>query len=366
MENWKMSSTEFVTIYDHAAAVVRSELGSTSEVNRVLADFRRRALSNERDPLRNRDLIVEPLHESQVLEVPGDLVEKVAATLHRLNILHIWVRASCPASDEGEDTVIETDNPATFRDALASPCPHCAQLHEDIDWNCLETFYAFHFDNAPDKFKFSNYFKKRQTLPIAVPPAQSRYAAFRTWLQEGPLSVFFRQKVSSPAEAVIVALESNAPTTRIPSQKETLVTLWTRGVILLLVGLAITFLVNLASTTWAIICGTVFLFAFVTLAWVTWRTIWASANLERLVLTCGCVMSAALLGSATGLSFDGTIDNLPSQRDRIEKKQIGPLRWHVQWKFGETNGQLVQASVLTFVGTLIAVFALNWNRISRE
>ena len=196
MEISIMSSIEYATIYDHAAAVVKSQCGSTPEVSQILDDFRRRALGDEKDPLENRELIIEPMHDAQILEVPTQLVEKVAAELHRLNILHIWVRATCPANNDDELTVIETDSPKAFREMLALSCPHCGQLHEDIDWDHLKTFYAIHFESAPDKFKFSNYFRKAQSLPSVAsvrPPLLSRIGM---WFREGPLSRFFGEGLS--------------------------------------------------------------------------------------------------------------------------------------------------------------------------
>ena len=117
MENWTMSSTTFENIFDHAAAIVRSRRGDTPDVNRLLDDFRRRAMAFEKDPLCNRELIVEPAHEAQVLELPIDLVESVAAELQNLNILHVWVRATCPSGDE--ETLVETDKPAEFKTAIS-------------------------------------------------------------------------------------------------------------------------------------------------------------------------------------------------------------------------------------------------------
>lgn len=360
-----MSSIEYATIYDHAAAVVKSECGSTPEVTKVLDDFRSRALSDEKDPLANRQLMVEPMHDAQILEVPFELVEKVAAQLHRLNILHIWVRATCPSEDDSAE-VVETDNPKTFREMLGSPCPHCGQLHEDIGWENMEIFYAFHYDNVPDKFRFSTYFRKPQELPGAVSEHPSRLSRIGRWFREGPLSRFFPRRAQSPAETVLVALETNAPNTAVPSQKETLTVVWGRGSALAFSGLVVSYLISLYSVTWAIIAGAVFLLCFLTLAWISWKAIWAAASMERRVLTCGYLLAFALLTGASGFGMAGNIHNEPSEQEQKQNLSTGEPKWDFEWQFGETNPHLVWAAVVTFLGTSITVFGLNWNRVTRQ
>ncbi|QDT77292.1 hypothetical protein Mal35_07180 [Gimesia maris] len=366
-----MSSIEYDSIFDHAAAVVKSECGSTLEVERILDDFRVRALSEERDPLINRNLIVEPMHDAQVLEVSFETLEQVTAQLQRLNILHIWVRARCPSEDDGDD-VIETDNPRVFREAISSPCPHCGQLHEDIDWEHLETFYAFHFDKTPDKFKFSNYFRKPQPLPSLSSVRPPFFARVRKWFREGPLPRFFRVNMPSPAETVTLALDTNAPNTLVPSPKETLATLWKRGTLLVFCGLIITFTVSLWSIAWAIIAGAAFLLCFLILAWVTLNAIFAAAYLERRVLTCGYLITVVLLTSSSGISWEGEVTNHPKiqmeQQTPVNKHELmgifDNLRWNIKLKHGEENPHLIWASVVIFLGTSYIVYRLYLSRMN--
>lgn len=162
---------------------------------------------------------------------------------------------------------------------------------------------------------------------------------------------------------MIAALETNAPTTQIPSLKETLTALWSKGTLLAISGLGVSYVVSLASTTWAIITGSVFLLCFLVLSWVTWKSIWAAASMERRVLACGYLLSLALLGASSGLSLDGGINNSLSQQEGVATKDDGTPKWHLEWAFGETNTHLVWASVVTFLGTSGIVFGLNWNRV---
>ncbi|QDV15815.1 hypothetical protein Pan153_04340 [Gimesia panareensis] len=355
-----MSSTEYATIYDHAAAVVRSECGSISDVNKILSDLRDRALSDERDPLKNRDLIVEPQMDAQILNVSFELYEQVAAHLQRLNILHIWVRVACPSDDDEGLEVIETDSPKDFREAISSPCPHCGQLHDDIEWDNLETFYAFHYNNTPDRFKYSTFFKKLQSLPSATTKLKQPFPVrLREWLQEGPLRRFFQARAPLPADTVAVALETNAPNTVVPSQRETLNTLWVRGSLLLLGGLVTSFFISLWSVTWAILTGAAFFLCFTTLAWVTLNAIYAAAYLERRILTCGYTVAFILLTGSSGIGFGGDATNHPTPKEKNirspkshqENSFLKNVLWDLRWNYGETNSQLAWASVVTFLGT---------------
>ena len=356
-----MSSTTFENIFDHAAAIVRSRRGDTPDVNRLLDDFRRRAMAFEKDPLCNRELIVEPAHEAQVLELPIDLVESVAAELQNLNILHVWVRATCPSGDE--ETLVETDKPAEFKTAISTPCPHCGQIHEDLDWEYLDTFYAFHFDSRPDKFRFSKFYKRPRKLPTAEAGTTSLLRKVSSWLVEGPLSNFFRRRRRSPTEAVVASLQTNASNVEIPSQVELLNRLWTRGALMAFGGTALCWLISFVNETWAIIFGVVFLIAFGVLAFVTWKAIWAAANMERRVLTCGYILAIALLTASSGLKVDGGANGQLSETGSSQREASLVEDWHVDWEFGETNTQLVWAAVVTFLGTSGIVFGMNRNRV---
>jgi hypothetical protein len=187
-----MSSIGFETTFEHAAALVRAQCGDLPGLETVLGDLRKRVQTDALDPLENRDLIVEPHIDAQMLDVPQKTVECVAAELHRLHLLHIWARITCPW-EEGE-TVVETDDPKVFQTAIQNECPHCGQSHEDLLWDNIETFYAFHFDSHPDKFKFRDFFRPPRLLPgprIATKPDWSFGKLCRSLV--GGISRFFRE-----------------------------------------------------------------------------------------------------------------------------------------------------------------------------
>ena len=162
-----MSSSEFLNIYDNAVGFVSAELGPSSDIERVLSIFRGRLDTTEIDPLNNRNLLIEPDVDAQLCNVSRETIDRVAESLHKLQLVHIWGRAICPvARDEGDDsTIVESSDSREFRRYLNEPCPHCGQIHGDLPWSSIETFYAFNVDRTPGDFNIRSILKTRRRRP---------------------------------------------------------------------------------------------------------------------------------------------------------------------------------------------------------
>jgi len=366
-----MSSDAFETIFDLGAEIVKQRLGESAEIVKTIEDFRRRIQTDDRNPLENRDLIVEPNLDSQILVVPRATVEKIAAEFHKLNILHVWVRVRCPSVEEDDEaTVVETKSTKEFRKTLQHPCPHCMQLHEDVGWDCLETFYAFNFDTTPDRFKLGKFFRSVKPLPG---PKQTSEAAKQTGGLRGLIASFFPKGPTSPVKEVTAALETNTSVQQLPSPKETVDRVWVRASWFVFLGILITVLVALVNVTWAIIVAVAIIIALLLLGWFTWYAIWAAARLERRVLTGGLTFSGVLLCASSGLQFTADAKNTTSSAANLDSgnyaspmiiTKVAP-EWGIHFEFGETNTQLVWAAVVVFLCTIGIVYKMNSDRLRR-
>ena len=163
-----MSSNELETIYDNAAGTISLRLKKIDGVRKVLDALRTRVLSENKNPLENRSLIIEPVMLSQQLRVPRRAVEAVVEELRRFNLVHLWARAICPVVNADDDNVIvETDNSKVFKDALQESCPHCGQYHSELDWSSIETFYAVNVNDEPDPFDIRRFFISPKRLAFS-------------------------------------------------------------------------------------------------------------------------------------------------------------------------------------------------------
>ncbi|QDT41032.1 hypothetical protein Pan241w_10910 [Gimesia alba] len=100
-------------------------------VSAILDDFRRRieADTTDGDPLKNRNLMIDPVHDSQVLGVPHFAVVDVVERLEDIGLLDIWGRATCPNTGETISEAPLTDDCYKFPVDDIANCHECGQDH---------------------------------------------------------------------------------------------------------------------------------------------------------------------------------------------------------------------------------------------
>ena len=171
-----MSSAEFKSILDNALAIVAIRSRGLSGLDQTIAEIRRKVQAAVSPNESSRERFVEPWSDSQRLEVPFETVEAVVIELHRLGVLHIWVRVKCPNADDQDDCILfETDKPETFQRQLDESCRHCGQIHDNPSWDSLETVYAINLDDpTPRDFDFSRFFANPRPSERRCEPGRMR------------------------------------------------------------------------------------------------------------------------------------------------------------------------------------------------
>jgi hypothetical protein len=345
-----MSSDEFASIFRNAVSIVTARCKDAPGLERALKELAARSQSDERNPLKNRRLIIEPVLDSQRFGVPLKTLECVATELHRLNILHLWARATCPRTDpEDDNVIIETDGAAAFRLAIAEPCPHCGQFHKDLPWSNIETFYAFHFDNHRDRFKLSRFLLdfERPNAEVPVRPQRPREGpALLRWVR-GFFAYRARKPTRTPVDVVASTLALNEPTSRVPSNAEIAL----RFVVYQLGALALVILVGVACYNWlnvgsAILIGAIYLCVDLPMVWLFLSKLFAVSVLPRMLVGCGYLLALILFG--------------------------GSLDWHLQWGDGVplafSAGSSEIKPVPAILGTILfaivtaGIVALQWSQ----
>jgi pimeloyl-ACP methyl ester carboxylesterase len=268
-----MPSSRFENIFDGAATIVESRCRGMVGVRTVLDDIKRRGQSPIKDPLQNRELIVEPWIDSQRLRVPVGAVESVAAELQKLNVLHIWVRVHCPSvdTDEEDDVIIETNNSKQFKQAFQEVCPQCGQFHETIAVEDIERFYAIHFDDEQDPFSIGRFVLKKSPKvgpgsgshdnsgkkeqppndsvagapaerPRRTPtPLKRVLLKFQSEGREAPISPAIRE--------VGIALDTNQRTTTVPTVNEVVTSFWRRSLLSVVIVMIISVVLYFVNAT---------------------------------------------------------------------------------------------------------------------
>ncbi len=336
-----MSSKEFMTTFENAAGLVTLRLAAESGVEATLDNFRTRVASDVYDPLENRSLVIDPDLDAQMIGVPAQTVEKVVKELRRLDLVHLWARATCSSNEHGDDeTIIETNRAEEFGEALATSCPHCGQIHDDIEWEQISTFYAFNFTLKKDRFKFSDYFRETPEIDCGNNERKSRWLKFIR-LKKGILS-FFEQRDDSPAKSTVNALAMNRPASVLPSPLDLLRTLWGYALTLILIGSVTAAIAGLLIGSYAaIIVAAVFILFFSGLVYLTLRSISSASALERRISVAGNLVTLAVLAQGSGFSGSATVG---------EDKP-----WHVTLLAGEPDGSMIFAAVIVFSVTQIAI-----------
>ncbi len=159
--------TELKHIYRNAASIIRAKYSTMKGVDKVLRSLEKRLPKEPMDPRVHRDLFFEPRIDSQQLSVPLETAETVAVQLQKFGLLRLWVRVTCPNTEEGESgTVLETDTPSDFVMLASRNCDHCGR-HHDFEWGNTETLYAINSigDESDQAF---NYEQLNSKIPRVV------------------------------------------------------------------------------------------------------------------------------------------------------------------------------------------------------
>jgi hypothetical protein len=247
----------------------------------------------------------------------------------------LWVRAICPAVDEGDpDTVIETDNSARLQEALRSPCPQCGQYHENLSLENVRTFYAVNFTSGPDTFDFRRLFQGR---PKPLAKSGNRGTNPRTGWFNWRL---FRIRQEPPATAVtrqiVAALAVNQDVPKIPDSLAVCLGVWKAAATYIL--LAVLLFVGAHQIFGAYVGAVVAAFlilAFGVASFVTLRLVMATPLIQRMLVFGGFTSSALLIAHS---QFD--LDASVSQDEH----------WHFAFKTHDTDWpSIIGAVVLLFV-----------------
>jgi len=344
-----MSSNESAIIFDSAATVIALRLRELPGIDAILRAFRSKFLDSRHDPLENRSLIIEPVMLAQTLRVPRTAVETVVEELHRFNLVHVWVRASCPVTDDDDDVIVETDVADELRQAIAEPCGHCGRFHDDLDWSSIDTFYAIHFDGQDDKFDIKRFFipKKRFSIADGGRESPNKHVSFLRrsigWVRD-----FFCKRARKPAnssavEQVVEKLELNQPNTRAPSNQQ--LALW---LMMFVAGwTAITILMFLVCRRYSDVITTVvatglMVVAEVLVFWMTLRMVFSASFVMRTLLSSGYALAGVLLAASTAIHVQWG-EKIP---------------FEVKFGTGEVSPELGWCAVAVFFITTCGVLAL--------
>jgi hypothetical protein len=361
-----MPSNRFEDIFDGAASIVESRCRGMDGVRAVLDDIRDRGRSPVKDFPRNRNLIVEPWIVSQKLHVPLATVESVAAELHKLNVLHLWVRVHCPAADDDDedDVILETSDPKEFKRRIQEECPHCGQFHDTLTVRDLERFYAIHFDDRQDRFSIGHYILKKS--PKFAPdgdstevssradrpsPSAPTRAALPT--DTGPLSVnrvLVMLRLEQPegrraplVDRVTHALETNERSTVVPSVNRVVTTLWKWSITSFGVLIAVLLVLYFLVPTYILIfvLGAYF-FLYALCCNYTLKAFFSGSYLPKLVATYSFGLAGVLLASSRFDIDTGFGKNVP---------------WHFSIKSGAIHWHnIIGAAVLVIAGIVGMVY----------
>lgn len=163
---------------------------------------------------------------------------------------------------------------------------------------------------------------------------------------------FFSRRPRSPVGQVTEALEENRPIAQLPTQMQLCILVWSRGLMLLLLGTVISCVVGLLmGKFWALATAAAYFAVFLVLMYFTLRSVWAAAYVERRLSVCGYGLAVLLLVKSTGLEFSG--------------RASGQDPWYTVFEFGETNNQMVWAGVIVFVVTQVLIVILQLRKAQR-
>ncbi len=349
-----MLSGESLLIFDRAAEFIRGRLGQSENVSKVLSSFRQRI--NESDtvnPLENRELFIETAMDAQMIGVPREAIEDVTSELRRLKLLSVWVRAECPIATDDDNTIIETTSPKEFRESLHSPCPHCANLHESLDWDSLTTVYAFNLSGKPDTFRLSRFIVEEPKLPSEKTKGPSLIS--RAASAVGKMFRFFKRRERPPDEQITEALKQNGPPIEAPSQSNITKCIAVTISVTLVVATIIVAVIWRYSQPAALLAAATFVLAVGLLSAAAVKLFWMWRKFEVRVLSFGGTFAALLLLKSTGiyLSSDGklTPDKSGGFEQALNMLVPDEATWH--FRCGDCDHHCMWAGAITAMFAMV-------------
>lgn len=341
-----MSLTEFKSIFNNAAAIVRARLSEYEGIDKLLDEISGRIPNKQEDPRQHRELFFEPRLDAQQIEVPVDTAESAALLLHQMGMLRLWVRVTCPNTDEHEvGTILETDDPKEFESLAESSCDFCGH-HHDLGWEDCETIYAINtrFIKSEQQFDYSKL--KSRIIPTrnSVQPIdisdQNRCEIISANVK-GDLST---------QDVLIFALNSNQETLNVPSPLNVWVHAWAGPIVLLFLYLLLIIPIAIFAgerLAWGV---TILVFGIVYLVirgQVQAKL--APTAVQRTAMFCGFPISACCFtAGATGVHIKAAAgDNQP---------------WWTRLEYGETSPLLIIIGGILFVALLFFVWGYDFSR----
>lgn len=95
---------------------------------KVINDFKQRSMKD------GRELIIEPAMDSQILDVPCNVVEAVVKVLEQEDMVEPFYRAICTNTTPNCE-IVEGDLLEVKQSLAEESCLHCGQFH---DWDVVE------------------------------------------------------------------------------------------------------------------------------------------------------------------------------------------------------------------------------------
>ena len=345
-----MSSNDFVSIFNHAAGIVRIRLSHLKGCDEVIESIRSRINTDVRDPRSNRELFIEPLIDSQQLCVPAETAEEVSRELHQLSVLRLWTRLRCPDVGSDEDgTIIETDSEDELRASLGSQCPQCGSHHELVP-ALVETVYAPNFPISQNIEAFDSARLRLESPSVKISSEGPETHVNRT----AAVANVDPKSIESFLTLLSLALSTNTALEAVPSAVEVWLGVWKGPAVILL-----TYLCFIGPITWCAGQTVAILVSLVVLA-VIWLVLrgevhakLAPSALQRQVTRWGICMSVGLVtAGTTGVEVSFKDEHRLTVPIWQNKTVVLPIKL----EYGATNPWLIGAGLLCFVFTLTFVF----------
>lgn len=211
-----MQLVEYLLIYDNAASIIEYQYRNLQGVNQILADLRSRLVHTAGNEVALADLTVEPRIDAQRLNVPQDTAIRVTAFLHKINLLHVWLRVFCPKSvrDGDSSIIVETDDSVVFKNAISDYCLYCGAVHADLKLASMEQFYKINLSGNKDRFRLNKFIKLIEGSNLKKPdvPTNGFLAVIcekiGSWFG-GVGGYFSSANASSATETAIRSLQEN-------------------------------------------------------------------------------------------------------------------------------------------------------------
>jgi hypothetical protein len=345
-----MSTSDFVSIFDHAASIVRIRLSTLKGVDQVLGAIRSRLNTEVTDPRVNRELFFEPWIDSQQLGVPSETAEEVSRELHQLSVLRLWTRVRCPDVGSDEDgTVIETDSDSELKVAIDAQCPQCGSHHE-LTPALVETVFAPNFPNMGSVDPFDS---RRLALgnPIHGTSALSQdlqvnRTASVAHVEPGSVDTFM--------SLLSLALSKNSTLEAVPTTDAVWLGAWKGPTGILLGYMALIGPITLcAGQTIAILVSIVVVVVIGLFLRGQVQARLAPSAVQRQATRWGIYMAVALVtAGTTGME----VSFKDEHRLTIPLWNSRPLVLPVKVEYGATNPWLIGSGVFCFVVTLVFVY----------